>query len=104
MMNDFFSWEVLSTYSGAILATSLITQIFKGVPFIDKIPTKVFSFCIGLIVLLTAQIFTNNFSVPNLALSIINAVIVSLASNGVFDVTHNVSTKKKVENETDILG
>ena len=103
MMNDFFSWEVLSTYSGAVLATTLITQIFKGIPFIEKIPTKVFSFFIGFIVLLAAQIFTGNFAIADLALCTVNAVIVSLASNGVFDIAHGVSTKKK-DDSSEILG
>ena len=42
-MNEFFTWAVLLTYAGATLATSLITQLIKGLGFIDKIPTRITS-------------------------------------------------------------
>lgn len=31
MTNEFFTWAVLLTYAGATLATSLVTQLIKGV-------------------------------------------------------------------------
>ena len=44
MTNEFFTWAVLLTYAGATLATSLVTQLIKGVGFIDKIPTRLTSY------------------------------------------------------------
>lgn len=84
-MNEFFTWETLVTYAGATAATTLITQIFKGVGFIEKIPTRIFSYAIALIVLLGATFFTSGLTWQNAALCVINAVVVSLASNGAFD-------------------
>ena len=90
-MNEFFTWAVLLTYAGATLATSLITQLIKGLGFIDKIPTRITSYAIALVVLLAATFFTGGLTLEAGALCVINAVVVSLASNGAFDA---VTAKK----------
>ena len=79
----FFSWAMLATYAGA-------TAAFKGVGFIDKIHTRIFSYVVALVLLIAATAFTAGLTVESAALCIINAVVVSLASNGAFDA---VSTK-----------
>lgn len=84
-MQEFFNWEMLATYAGAVIATTLITQLCKGVSFIDKIPTKVFSYVVAFIVMTVAITATGGFSWAALGLCAINAVVVSLASNGAFD-------------------
>jgi len=84
-MTDFFTWEMLGTYAGAVLATTLITQLLKGISFIDKLPTRIFSYIVALIILLAAMFVTGNADASNAALCVINAVVVSLASNGAFD-------------------
>ena len=91
MTNEFFTWAVLLTYAGATLATSLITQLIKGLGFIDKIPTRITSYAIALVVLLAATFFTGGLTLEAGALCVINAVVVSLASNGAFDA---VTAKK----------
>lgn len=90
-MNEFFTWAVLLTYAGATLATSLITQLIKGLGFIDKIPTRITSYAIALVVLIAATFFTGGLTLEAGALCVINAVVVSLASNGAFDA---VTAKK----------
>ena len=85
MTNEFFTWAVLLTYAGATLATSLITQLIKGLGFIDKIPTRITSYAIALVVLLTATFFTGGLTLEAGALCMINAVVVSLAANGAYD-------------------
>ena len=84
-MNEFFTWTTLATYAGATLATSLITQLIKGVGFIDKIPTRITSYAIALVVLLAATLFTGGLTLEAGALCVINAVVVSLAANGAYD-------------------
>ncbi|MBP5212528.1 MAG: hypothetical protein J6Z30_06700 [Pyramidobacter sp.] len=84
-MNDFFTWSLLATYSGAILATTLITQFAKGIPFIDRVPTRFTSWIIAVVVLILAQLFTQQLTWSSAALTLINAVVVSLASNGTYD-------------------
>lgn len=84
-MNEFFTWTTLATYAGATLATSLVTQLIKGLGFIDKIPTRITSYAIALVVLLAATFFTGGLTLEAGALCVINAVVVSLAANGAYD-------------------
>ena len=84
-MNEFFTWATLLTYAGATLATTLVTQLLKGIGFIDKIPTRIFSYVVALILLLGATFFTGTLTWETAALCLVNAVVVSLAANGAFD-------------------
>lgn len=82
---QFFTWAELATYAGALAATLLITQLFKGVGFIERIPTRIFSFIVALIVLLIANVFIGGFTAQTALLCMVNAVVISLAANGAFD-------------------
>ncbi len=84
---EFFTWNTLVTYTGATLITTLVTQLFKGVGFIDKLPTRVFSYIVALVVMLLAHIFMGSMTWANAGLCVVNAVVVSLAANGAFDMT-----------------
>lgn len=84
-MNEFFTWTTLATYAGSTAAVGLITQLFKGLGFIDKIPTRITSYAIALVVLLAATFFTGGLTLEAGALCVINAVVVSLAANGAYD-------------------
>lgn len=97
-MEEFFSWSMLATYSGATLATMLITQLLKGVSLIEKLPTRVFSYLVAFVLLLLSTAFTTGLTLDSGALCLINAVVVSLAANGAFDavkLTRGVPQKKK---------
>ena len=87
-MNEFFTWNALATYAGATMATALIPQLFKGVGALKRVPTRLFSFGVAYVVLTLAHIFTGGFTWSCLALCAINAVVVSLASNGAFEAVH----------------
>ncbi len=50
-MNEFFTWTMLATYAGATLVTTLITQLIKGIGFIDRIPTRLTAYAVALVVL-----------------------------------------------------
>ena len=84
-MNDFFTWNLLGTYSGAILAVTLITQFIKGIGFIDRIPTRFVSWIVAVIVLILAQLFTATLSWSSGVMTLLNAVVVSLAATGTYD-------------------
>ena len=80
----FFDWGVLATYAGATAATIAVTQVFKG-GFIDRIPTRLFAYIVALIILIAATAFTDGITPESAALCIVNALMVSLASNGAYD-------------------
>lgn len=84
-IQDYFSWSSLMTCSGATLVTTLLTQFFKDFKPFKGIPTRLFSYIIAVIVMVLAMVFGGDFSIENAAISLVNAVIVALASNGAFD-------------------
>ena len=85
MTQEFFTWTMLATYAGAVMATTLVTQLLKGVGFISKIPTQIFSYVVALAILLAATFFGGQWTWPDAALCLLNAVVVSLASNGAYE-------------------
>lgn len=100
-MTDFVTWSYLATSAGAIVMTTLITQFIKGIGFIDKIPTRITSWVVALIILVAAFAFTGVTGIGNYALCIFNAVVVSLASNGTHDAL-NENFGKGANNDTSV--
>lgn len=94
---DFFSWAMLKTYAYAVLATTLVTQLLKGVGFIDKIPTRLFAYIVALIILIAATYFTGALTIEAAALCLVNAVVVALAASGAFDTIKQIRTPSEKE-------
>lgn len=92
-MQEFFTWAMLGTYAGALIATTLITQLIKEWGFVQKVPTRLTSYVVALVVLLAAAAFNDKLTVPDGLLCLFNAVVVSLAANGSFDALKNATTK-----------
>jgi hypothetical protein len=89
LMNDFFTWTMLATYAGATLGTTLLTQLLKSIP----IPTRLLAYIVALVLLLVANFFTGGLTVESGVLCLINAGVVSLASNGAFDAVSTLKNK-----------
>lgn len=94
-MDEFFTWTTLATYAGALAATMAVTQLFKEVGFLAKLPTRIFSWIVAAIVLILSNLFTGTLTLGSAALSLINAVVVSLAANGGFDLIKSAAAGKK---------
>lgn len=82
---EFFDWDTLMSFSGAALAVSVLTQLSKDIPLVRRVPTQLWSYLLSLIVLLAARYFTGGLSLASGALSLINAALISLASNGGYE-------------------
>lgn len=82
-MQEFFTWAMLGTYAGAVVAVTLITQLVKE--WLKAVPTRIVSYVIALAVLLLAAAFNGSLTLADGALCLFNAVIVSLAANGGFE-------------------
>ncbi len=91
-MNEFFTWQMLATEGGATIATALLTQLLKGA--LKSIPTRLLSYLIALVIMLAANFFLGILNISNTFLLAINAVVVSLASNGGYDALSVARTKK----------
>lgn len=89
---EFFTWDKLGTYAGAAALVALVTQLTKGLPYVSKIPTQVWSYILAVIVLIASQVFTGGLSGSSAALALANGVLVSLAANGGYSLITRVKT------------
>lgn len=96
---EFFTWAVLATYAGALAATLAITQLLKEAHIAEKIPTRIVAWVVAVLVLLGANYFSGSLTLQSAVLCVINAVVVSLAANGGYDLIASAvkSTVKKNE-------
>lgn len=82
---EFFDWNLLGSFAGAVFAVSVLTQITKGIPGIVRIPTQLWSYLLSLATLILAQVFTAGICADAIVLAIFNAALISLASNGGYE-------------------
>ena len=94
-MNDFFTWSSLTTFAGATSAVTLITQFVKwmaGGKIVGK-STRIVSFISALFVLYLTAYVTEKLTVDTAIITALNAVVVTLASNGLSDSVKAVTNK-----------
>lgn len=83
-----FTWAYLVTIGGATVAVLLFVQVIKlPLDKIWKIPTKIVVYFVSLIVLLLATHFTTGLTVSDGFLAAFNALIVTAAAWGLYEVT-----------------
>ena len=86
--SNFIGWEGLSTFGGASAVTVLFTQMLKGC--LDKlpvhIPTRAVSYAVALLLLICTQIVLGANTFGQYVLCVINAGLVSVSSNGAYDL------------------
>lgn len=90
---NFFDWNMLGTYAGATIAVMLFTEFTKELPWIKKIPTRIWAYIMAVVVLILSAVFTGQADVPNVFLCFVNAVLVAMAAIGGYDVTHKIKTE-----------
>ena len=87
-MNEFVNWNTLGTYAGAVMMVALITQFVKQIKILEKVNSQIISYVISVLILIGALCFSHSGEAVNpetIILCFVNAVIVALASNGVYD-------------------
>lgn len=79
------------------MMVSLLVQFTKGIKFVEKIPTQLWSYIMALLVIVPARAFTAGLilDADNIGLLLYNGVIVSLGSNGGFHFAQKVGGKIK---------
>ena len=95
---EFFTWDMLGSYGGAILCVALVTQLTKELPYIKQIPTQLWSYILAVLILLCSQLFTGKFTTSSAVLCLFNGVTISLAANGGYTLITRVA-KAKDESE-----
>ena len=84
-MNEVVTWQSLGTYAGAVMMVTLITQFLKQTP-LGRMNVQLLSYGIAAALLIGAEAFAGSaVTVQGVLLCLINAVMVALAANGVYD-------------------
>jgi hypothetical protein len=87
-MEGFFTLKSLLTYSGAAAAAAALTQIIK--PLAAKLPFQVsarfITYITALIITLAATVLSGSKEPADYALCTVNAALISLSSNGGYDL------------------
>ena len=73
-----------------MLVVTLITQFTKDW---IKIPTQLFSYIVSVIVLVSSSIVSGSADFANIALCLVNGVVMSLADNGTYEFAVRVKGK-----------
>jgi hypothetical protein len=90
-MTGFFTWGYIATFTAASAGTYLLTEMVKR---IIPMQTRILSYCVALIILLTTLIMGDAFNLNNILLSIVSAVFASATANGIYDLGEQVEWEK----------
>lgn len=97
MMDSFLTWEVLLTFSGLVGAVYMVVEFTKEIKFIKKVPTKYWSFFIALFLLVVTNLVIGKFVYKDIVLYMLNAIVISLSSNGLNDFNKEKKTEEVIE-------
>lgn len=101
-MDTFLTWEVLLTFSGLVGAVYMVVEFTKEIKFINKIPTKYWSFFIAAFLIMMTNVVTESFNYKDIVLYLLNSIVVSLSSNGLNDFNKSKSKETSEKHENDI--
>lgn len=90
-MDSFLTWEALTTYASFVSIVFMVVEFTKELKFIQKIPTKYWSFFIAFVLLMITNLAMNTFKITDVILYLLTAMSISLGSNGLSNF--NKSTK-----------
>ena len=90
-MDSFLTWDVLLTFSGLVGAVYMVVEFTKEIKYINKIPTKYWSYLIDLFLLVTTNLVIGTFNYKDIVLYLLNAIVISLSSNGLKDFNNDES-------------
>ena len=84
-MNDFLTWDALSNYTTFVSIVFMIVEFTKELKGIKKVPTRMWSFIVSIVLLVLLNIVQGSFRLFDLFLYILTAMTISLGSNGLSD-------------------
>ena len=87
MIESFITAEMLQDYVLVVTIVFAIVQFTKELGWLAKVPTRLYSAVISLLVLVYAQLLFTEFVVMHIPLYIFTAIFVSATSNGVYDLS-----------------
>lgn len=81
-MENFLTWETLKTYTTFVSMVFMVVEFTKELKYINKIPTKYWSFIIAFLLLTITNIVMSNFRLVDIVIYSLTAISISLGSNG----------------------
>lgn len=81
-MDNFLSWDTLTTYASFVTIVFMVVEFTKGLKYVKKIPTKYWSFFIAFILLTITNIVMGTFRAVDIVIYLLTAISISLGSNG----------------------
>lgn len=100
-MDTFLTWKVLLTFSGLVGAVYMVVEFTKEIKFIKKIPTKYWSFFIAAFLIMMTNVVTGTFNYKDIVLYFLNAIVISLSSNGLNDFNKDKKEETPTDNKTE---
>jgi len=97
-MNEFMNYEALATFGGLAAAVAIIVQFTKSIikkQFADY-AIRIYAFIIALV--LTFIFARSGEGVEGIALTVINAILVTLVALGGYEVIADPFAQKKKDN------
>jgi hypothetical protein len=95
-MDEFYSWDYLSSFSGIVACVTLIIQFTKvSLDKVWKIPTRFVVWLLSYILLVLVSWFTTGISMNKVFMSALNAIVVTLASMGAYEATFKKADEKR---------
>lgn len=86
-ITEFFTWQTLTTFAGAMAATGIITQFLKGVL---NIPVRLLAYMVAVVVLVCGVVFCGTADASSIVLCFLNGVIIANATSGTIDALKQV--------------
>lgn len=81
-MEQFITWDILTTYATFVTIVFMVVEFTKDLKFIEKIPTKYWSFIVAFILLTVVNAVTGNFKTVDIILYALSGISISLGANG----------------------
>jgi len=81
-MDSFLSFDMLNTYATFVSIVFMVVEFTKEMSIVKKIPTKHWSFIVSFVLLIVVNFAKGTFRVLDIVLYILNAMSISLGSNG----------------------
>ncbi len=101
-IDGFYTWSALGTYSGIVTFVIFATEMLKKLKFLASVKNQVVSYVIALLTMTCVTVFTGKATISGIVLCVFNALVVSLAANGLYNsvaantAANNVETVETV--------
>lgn len=88
-MEQFFTWETLTTYATFVTTVFMVVEFIKELKYIKRIKTKYLSFIVAFVLLTTTNVVMNHFRWIDMILYALSSIAISLGANGLSNFNKN---------------